>query len=221
VPDRQSLHSPAPLVGLVSGQTRRAVLDQCPDVRKVRVYSDQGDVMMRKGHRAFSTAYWLGLTLPVAMISPDTVQLPAVALGAVLAYPMSAGRYCSPDIDHRWAPGPPRKNYDWRFHRGWTHRYWFASVVLLFTGTLPFFVLLRLGVPASAAIAIFGLPAGWWSHLAGDQIYGRLKVLGRARGLGWKTGGIAESGGSFLRDPAAKFFTLASAALAVGHLALQ
>jgi len=175
---------------------------------------------MAKGHRAFSATYWLGITAGLNVAHPGLIAAPAVIVGVVLAWPMSAGRYCSPDIDHRWAPGPPRNHYDWRYHRGWTHRYWFACVVFLCAGAVPFSVLLRQGVPAEAASAIFGLPAGWWSHLAGDQIYGRLKVLGRARGLGWKTGGVAESGGRFWRDPAAQVFTVASGLLVVAHLAL-
>lgn len=175
---------------------------------------------MAKGHRAFSATYWLGITAGLDVLHPGLIAAPAVVVGAVLAYPMSAGRYCSPDIDHRWAPGPPRNHYDWRYHRGWTHRYWFACVVLVLAGILPFALLIRSGVPSVSAAAIFGLPAGWWSHLGGDMIYGRLRVAGSIVGLGWKTGGVAESGGRFWRDPAAQVFTVLSGVLVVVHLAL-
>jgi len=187
---------------------------------------------MGKTHRAFSGVFWLGTCLAVNWVgrelgAQDWVINPGVILAGFFIAPwFSAGRYCSPDIDHRWAPGPPRNHYDWRYHRGFTHRVWFASTLTMLAGLFPFMALLGNGVPAGTALLAFAPVNGWWSHLAGDMIYGRILILGRARGLGWRTGGLSEtgrpsSGGSALiLDPAAKVCAGLAAALAGLHLAL-
>jgi hypothetical protein len=97
-------------------------------------------------------------------------------------------------------------------------------------GLLPFLVLLRLGLSPAFASVAFSPINGWWSHLFGDMIFGRIKFglwsfkLGRFWhwnvGLGWTTNGLAEKGGSLWRDPAAKVSVAMSAGLVIAHLAL-
>lgn len=151
-------------------------------------------------------------------------------IGAPLAVPMSAGKQ-SPDIDHQFWPGPPRAGADGRRytlwgHRGITHRYWFASLLTVPLGLLPVLVLAHRGVPWFWWPLALAPISGWWSHLAGDQIYGRLRVLGRARGLGWTTDGALETGkrkngkARLIADPAAKVCAVLSSALVVFHLVL-
>jgi membrane-bound metal-dependent hydrolase YbcI (DUF457 family) len=187
---------------------------------------------MRKTHRAFSGVFWLGITLAVNELgaragAQDWLIHPAVIVAGVVIAPwFSAGRWLSPDIDHRWAPGPPRQNYHWRYHRGFTHRVWFASVLTLVFGLVPFMGLLGAGLPAALATVAFAPVNGWWSHLAGDMIYGRIKILGAARGLGWRTGGLSETGrpstggSALIVDPASKVCLGLSTALAGLHLIL-
>lgn len=187
--------------------------------------------MMRKTHRAFSSTFWLGSTLAVNGIGYETGHMwvnPIVAgLGFLVVQPFSAGKL-SPDIDHQWAPGPPRRNYDWRYHRGFTHRVWFAAFLTALWAVPLVWVLRHTGsVYTSSVVALWAAPAGgWWSHLAGDMIYGRLRILGRPVGLGWETGGLSETGRSrkggtklWVTDPASKVFLVTSAALATAHLA--
>lgn len=212
--------------------------------------------MMRKTHRAFSGVFWLGTTFAINWLghragAQSWIVHPAVIVAGVFIVPwFSAGRWASPDIDHRWAPGPPRQNYDWRFHRGFTHRVWFASVLTVVCGLLPFLVLLRAGMPGSIACLAFSPVNGWWSHLAGDMIYGRIKVgylvCDRYRvggffthsytyrwrwiqhnvGLGWRTGGLSETGrpstggSALIVDPASKVCVGLATALAGLHLVL-
>jgi membrane-bound metal-dependent hydrolase YbcI (DUF457 family) len=195
--------------------------------------------MMRKTHRAFAGAFWLGSSLVVDATAvrlghPAPFTPVVVIAGLFIAPVFSAGKPTldkrfgvSPDIDHIWAPGPPRKNYDWKGHRGFTHRIWFAFLVSLLTGILPFLALIRSGTPAAMAVTVFAVPNGWWSHLVGDMIFGRIKMgvwsfrLGRFWtwnvGLGLATGDRAEEGGRLLRDPAAKLSVALSVALVAGH----
>jgi membrane-bound metal-dependent hydrolase YbcI (DUF457 family) len=181
--------------------------------------------MMRVTHRAFCGAFIVGGTLLVDALASRAGHGIPINLGTVLglaitATPFSAGK-SSPDIDHLWAPGPPRQNYDWKFHRGWTHRFWFANTLLLITGILPYVFLTLHGVPSAFAQVVFGPSLGWTSHLFGDMIYGRILVMGQPIGLGWKTGGASESGdSSWVVDPAAKVFTGLTAGLAALHLLL-
>jgi hypothetical protein len=204
--------------------------------------------MMRKTHRAFAVVFWLGSTLTVdALAVKSGHEAPfspaVVAAGPLLAMPFSAGAPkltkkfgLSPDMDQMWAPGPPRNHYDWRYHRGFTHRVWFASLLSLLFGIAPFLALCRQGLPIGVASLALAPANGWWSHLAGDCIYGRIKfgIWTKAWdsesrrtvwrwwhwniGLGWKTGGASESGGKFLRDPAAKVCIGLSVALTAAHL---
>ena len=181
--------------------------------------------MMGKTHQAFSGVFWLGTTLAVNQVAQragyDAPFHPAVVVAGVFIAPVfSSGRWLSPDMDHRWAPGPPRGNYNWRYHRGFTHRLWFAFMLTGLFGILPFSFLLGAGFPTGFAIAVFVPINGWWSHLAGDMIYGRILILGTAYGLGWTTGGLSESGGSLIRDPASKVCAVLAAALVGLHLYL-
>lgn len=226
--------------------------------------------MLADTHRAWAVAWWLGVTLGADAAAAAVGRGPVVGPGAVLtgiavAPLFSAGRGLpprrfdrygrprrrdwgklgiSPDIDQRWAPGPPMRGYDWRGHRGWTHRAWFASVLTVVAGLVPFALAARAGVPGPAAAGVFAPVAGWWSHLSGDMVYGRLpvhlfgrwRVLGIHRwgltsvyrwglrrfvvGLGWETGGLLERGGRWWRDPAAGVCGALSVVLAGAHVVL-
>lgn len=222
--------------------------------------------MLADTHRAWAVAWWLGGTLAldaatVALDRAPAVHPAAVLAGVAVAPLFSAGRGLpprrwdkhgrrlprdwgllgiSPDVDQRWWPGPPRHGYHWRGHRGVTHRPWFATVVTLVFGVVPYLAVLRAGVPAPVGVVVFAPAAGWWSHLSGDMLYGRLPVWGvavrwrlvdgvwRRRvvwwryivGLGWKTGGVLERGGRWWRDPAAGVCTVVAAVLIGAHLAL-
>jgi len=189
---------------------------------------------MRKTHRAFAGAFWLGSTLALdglALKSGHDVPVsPVVVAAGVFVAPLFSSGIMSPDMDHQWAPGPPRNHYDWRFHRGFTHRVWFATVLTMVCGLIPFMGLLHAGLSASVGTLAFAPVNGWWSHLFGDMIFGRIKFgvwsfrLGRFWhwnvGLGWTTNGLAEKGGALWRDPAAKVSVAASGVLVAGHLAL-
>lgn len=201
--------------------------------------------MLADTHRAWAVAWWLGGTLALDATTAALGRAPAIHPGAVIAgvfvAPVfSAGRWLSPDMDHRWWPGPPRHGYYWRGHRGVTHRPWFASVLTLVFGVVPYVVVLRAGVAAPVAAVVLAPVAGWWSHLSGDMIYGRLPVWGLAVrwrtvdgvwrrrvvwwryvvGLGWKTGGVLERGGRWWRDPAVGVFSVVSVVLVGAHLVL-
>lgn len=174
--------------------------------------------MMRRTHEAFAGVWWLGLTAAVdggcaALGHPPVVSVTAVALGWPAAIPFSAG-HNSPDGDQLIWPGPPRNHYQWNGHRGITHRVWFAVVVTTVWCVLtflPFYTAYGfIPMPSLVVPLVLAPVAGWWSHLAGDMIYGRIKIAGRARGLGWETGGLSETGKRryggrrYVIDPAAK-----------------
>lgn len=182
--------------------------------------------MLKRTHEAFSGVFWLGGTLVVNLASYRTTGDMAVntgiaLVGTVCVIPTSAGKQ-SPDIDHIWWPGFPKKGYPLWGHRGITHRFWFASLL-----TTPFLILTLLlhdsGLGWAAPLSLT-LPAGWWSHLLGDMIYGRLRILGHSYGLGWTTGGISETGKRknggrrYVIDPAAKVCTGITAVLALLHM---
>jgi hypothetical protein len=183
--------------------------------------------MMKRTHEAFSAVWWLGGTAIVngitCMESHSLGVAPAVVvIGVAIARPLSAGNN-SPDMDHLWWPGPPKRGYPLRSHRGITHRVWFASLIttiwLLMTVGALYKVLGHIPYPAYLIPLFFAPLDGWWSHLAGDMIYGRILILGKPRGLGWETGGLSEDGGAWLRHPAAKVcLGLACALLALNAL---
>ena len=165
--------------------------------------------MMKRTHEAFSGVWWLGGCLAVNEAAIQLSYHPPVhpliaATGLVLCVPFSAGKN-SPDIDHMWAPGPPSPNYDWKRHRGITHRFWFGLwVINVFVLYLPLAFAYYINMWVWLVPLIFALPSGWWSHLFGDMIYGKLLILGVRVGLGWTTNGPLEKGGKYFIDPAAK-----------------
>lgn len=201
--------------------------------------------MMGVTHQAFSGTWWLGISLALEPAyrmagAPAGAALAVSLAGYPLAPLMSRGK-TSPDVDHLFWPGPPRAEpsdrgrhqhrYYWRGHRGVTHRVWFASLITVLLGLLPVLVLLKVGVPGYVVPLALAPVAGWWSHLAGDMIYGRIRIAGRAVGLGWETGGLSETGrrrggtGWLIRqvvpvDPASKVCVALSAALIALHLVL-
>jgi membrane-bound metal-dependent hydrolase YbcI (DUF457 family) len=175
--------------------------------------------MMRKGHKWFAPIPLLAGTAVANGIliwrGFETLAPSLVACAtAPLAKPFSAGRN-SPDIDHLWAPGPPR-NYHWKGHRGITHRVWFAcllTTIWTLAFMLPYW---RYDWPGWTLwlLPVWLVPmSGWWSHLFGDMLFGRLPVHYPRRrwarrvdgtwgkrwvmwsvnvGTGWKTGGERE-----------------------------
>lgn len=148
---------------------------------------------MRATHDAFAPPFWLGVTLVVNLVAPGSPVGPvAVVAGAVASIPLAGGRNSSPDLDLRIWNARPQPGYPLWGHRGITHRWWLALILVAVFGLLPFLGLLALGVPVQYASLAFGPISGWCSHLAGDQWFGRLRVLGKSRGLGWVTGGGAE-----------------------------
>ena len=182
-----------------------------------------GNEMMKHTHEVFSSSFWLGSTLLVDVVSVTLFHTypinPAIAaLGLVGAVPFSAGKN-SPDFDQKIWPGPPKRGYPWNGHRGVTHRVWFALLVITPIFLIPSWVTWLITGWGTTWFMILNcsLPAGWWSHLMGDMIYGRILILGVPFGLGWTTNGIAEKGGRWLKDPAAKFFTATSLILMFLH----
>jgi membrane-bound metal-dependent hydrolase YbcI (DUF457 family) len=147
--------------------------------------------MMGPTHRIWSATMWLGIAAVVDVTAARTghgIPLPVVEIGIGLPLAMltSGGTRFSPDRDLRWAPGFPRPGYHWKGHRGWTHRWWFAGVLVLLTAA---------GAVLSGHASFLPIWApvfGWCTHLVGDMIFGRLRVLGKARGWGWDTGGFGE-----------------------------
>lgn len=202
--------------------------------------------MMKRTHRSYAIAFTLGTTLGLNVLttaagSGFVAHPAAVGLAAFGSQFFSSGNL-SPDVDHSWAPGPPRRrklpngkivSYHWSGHRGWTHRLWFAAVFGLVWGLPGVLFVSRVsesdpGIFASLWI-VWAFPIfGWVSHISGDMIYGRLPIFGRVRGLGWETGGLAETGRNRkgaklwfgLRDPASKVCLIVAAALAFAHVAL-
>lgn len=147
--------------------------------------------MMKATHRAYAPVFVGGLAL-VANALPGPAVHPAALGVAVLVAPYFSSGNRSPDIDHRWWPGRPKPGYPLNGHRGITHRWWFGLILTGLLGVLPMLLLVRAGLAWHFAVAVLGPSLGWLSHLHGDMWFGRLRVLGKARGLGWETGGVME-----------------------------
>lgn len=174
--------------------------------------------MLKTTHEPFAGLCWLGGTLAADWLAIRAgygmpVHPAAVIAGYFIAPCFAAGKN-SPDVDRLWAPGPPRRNYHWRFHRGITHRVWLASLLTALSLAFQGWVVSHTGPVPLSLLSVLQAPlAGWWSHLLGDMIYGRIKILGVPVGLGWETGGISERGGRWFRDPAARVFGVLTAAV--------
>lgn len=183
--------------------------------------------MLKRTHEAFSGVFWSGGTLCLNLTALKLgyeipVQFGAVLAGFLLAIPFSAGKN-SPDFDQLIWPGPPKRDYYWKGHRGITHRFWFATLII----SLPFLIawwISRDLIPSYWTPIFFALPVGWWSHLFGDMIYGRILIAGHPYGLGWTTGGLTETGKRkyggkrYVIDPAAKTCTVIAGCLITIHL---
>lgn len=131
-------------------------------------------------HIVWGVSTWLAAAAPVVVVSP-TAAFPILVAAALFVPATSAGPG-SPDVDRLWAPGREGL-HRWDRHRGFTHRVWFASGLTVLAGA---------AVVAAPTYWMFPVAAawGWWSHLSGDMIYGRLKVRGRLRGLGLRVGDL-------------------------------
>lgn len=118
-----------------------------------------------------------------------------LALGAVVATAVSDG-VLSPDMDQRepfeWARtilGPASRLLTHRI--GLTH--WWVLPVIAWVWWLPL-------LDPSSHWAATALLIGWFSHILGDAIFGRIPLLpgwGPRYGLGLHTGGWVESGGKW------------------------
>lgn len=149
--------------------------------------------MMGSTHRAYAFTFTTGIAFAVNAVTAVAhdkyaITIPAIVIAGLSSMYFSSGKF-SPDIDRTWAPGPPRRGYHWRGHRGWTHRVWFASFLSVVWLALAAQVLSVHPVLMSADVwYVWSAPLlGWWSHLSGDMIYGRLPVMGQPIGLGIPT----------------------------------
>lgn len=134
--------------------------------------------MIGSTHRVWAVTCWTALG--PALVAREPLPL---ALGVAAAVACSAGP-TSPDVDIVWSPGQGGTGA-WNRHRGWTHRIW-TALVLTLTG-----VAAAAGAPAWPIVV--GALVGWWSHLAGDAVFGRIRVAGRLVGVGLPCGGAAET----------------------------
>ena len=157
-------------------------------------------------HRPMASAWWLGGVLAANLLGAGVDPLVAAA-GAVVAPVFGAGRL-SPDADVTWLRRLG--------HRQATHRPDTTATVLTVI-TLVAWIPALVYLPGDAAWLVWAPITGWWSHLVGDSIFGRIPVgarLGRVLaavlpehlirrgggrqaywvGLGWDTDGPIERG---------------------------
>lgn len=130
--------------------------------------------MMGDTHRWLAGTWWLGGVL--AANSAGAGIRPSVALaGAVIAHVFGAGRL-SPDADLTWLQHLG--------HRQATHRP-DTTAVYLTAATMAVWVAVLLFAPAESRPLhwlVWAPVTGWWSHLAGDMVYGRCPVGRRSGG---------------------------------------
>jgi hypothetical protein len=163
--------------------------------------------MMGPTHKAFGAVWWLTGVAAANLTGADIN--PVVALtGAAVAPVFAAGRW-SPDADQTWLSHLG--------HRRATHRPDTTAVALTIV-SLAVWAPLALALPAGIHLLALAPVAGWWSHLIGDAVFGRIpcgpalgrplrRVLGRRVcprdptgrywcwvGLGWDTNGVLERG---------------------------
>ena len=188
--------------------------------------------MMGQTHRPMGSAWWLG-GIAAANLAGAGIN-PVVALtGAAIAPVFAAGRL-SPDADLTWLRHLG--------HRRLTHRP-DTTAVALTAVSLAAWVPLALVLPFHLHLLLLAPVTGWWSHLVGDAIFGRIpcgRVLGAVLrqflgrhicpldptgryycwfGLGWDTDGALERGhtrwGNLPFAPATAAVSGASLALSV------
>jgi hypothetical protein len=126
-------------------------------------------------HTVWAASTWAS----IVQVLP--VDRPAwLLIGVLPAMACSAG-VLSPDVDRVWAPGREGLHH-WRWHRGFTHRVWFASALTVLA------LAVAVVAPVEARPAVAGAVWGWYSHLIGDAWFGRIKVGGRLVGVGLRVG---------------------------------
>ena len=150
--------------------------------------------MMGKTHVEMGSACWLGAVLAANLMGADVNPLIAGA-GVAVAPAFAAGPF-SPDADVTWL--------SFLGHRKATHRPDTTALVLTLI-TLVAWLALAPQMPFGTDALIWAPVAGWWSHLAGDMIFGGLPISKRivAKGwIGWRldTDGLIERGNIRLRS---------------------
>lgn len=168
--------------------------------------------MMGPSHRRLGAAWWLGGVLAANTVGAGIHPLIAFG-GAAVAPVFAAGRW-SPDADVTWLAHLG--------HRRATHRPDTTAAALTVI-TFVVWVPLAFLAPAGLAWLVWAPVAGWWSHLVGDAMFGRIPVgpavgavlarilpSGLVRrgggygpywvGVGWDTDGLLERGNVRLEE---------------------
>jgi hypothetical protein len=168
--------------------------------------------MMAPTHRPLGSAWWLAGALAVDAVAAPFGASPVnplvAVLGAAIAPVFAAGRW-SPDADTTWLSRLG--------HRQATHRP-DTTAVALTAATAVLWVPAAIVLPFGLAALAWAPVAGWWSHLAGDFLFGRIPfgpAAGAAMarvvpsgwvrhtpggrqaywiGVGWDTDGLLERG---------------------------
>lgn len=122
--------------------------------------------MMAPTHRQLGATWWLVLTVGANHAGAHIHPATALA-GAVVAARCSYGRW-SPDADTTWLAGLG--------HRQATHRPGTAGWLTVVTLTVWLAVWLAAGPPTPILDILWAPVTGWWSHLLGDAIFGRIPV---------------------------------------------
>jgi hypothetical protein len=133
--------------------------------------------MMAPTHREMASSWWLGGVLLVEALGADVH--PAVALtGAVIARRFGYGRF-SPDADTSWLSHLG--------HRQVTHRP--GTAATLTAVTCLAWAVLAVAVPVRYGVLlplVWAPVTGWWSHLVGDAVFGRIPLGAGVGGLLWR-----------------------------------
>ena len=135
---------------------------------------------MAPTHRALGAAWWLAGCLTLNAAGPGLVN-PVMALtGAAIAPVFAAGR-ASPDADMTWLSDLG--------HRQGTHRprtaAWLTVATAVACGAAWLWLWLNGRGDLDPLLPVVWAPVtGWWSHLLGDAVFGRIP-------LGRRTGALA------------------------------